>query len=1478
MPHINRIRLVDVAFNDAKSFYDDFIMVFNQKSATFDLENGGGKSVLLMMLLQVVLPNVSLREDKPFKNIFLGGKDRTSHVLVEWSLDEGSPYKYLLTGFCARKSRSGSNEQPTVTGASNVGTDGNPDSDAEMSAGVEYFNYTHLYDRPNDNDIREIPLTVSEEGKRKTMSFDKLKDHLRQLNKKNKPIDLFDRRGEYISFIKQYNLIDTEWKIIKEINSGENSIEKYFRQNKTSRKLIENLLIKIIEDTGSQEVSKTLGNSSNENALADALIEIRENLNKFLKDKQHLSEYEKILTFYNKIKDIDMDLKNEFEHLENLKVRTVMNLNKIANMMEDQKNRQSSLEKENESILRQLNEGINAKECLDIQLLEFQRSELIWERDTLERQQNDLEDQRDGLTAEINQYEAQNNYLKFKNEVNVLNMEKSKLESLGKDQDDLLVEYKNLGFNCKTVIGQLADQNQKEQSECRNALNENEVSQQGLQKDVEKTIGTIASLQRDLDHLNNEKKEKDDTKQNIQQFFMGKGLMEAVLFPAEWRDNMIKDIDSVKNQIIGLEKEKTELIDFCNRDENIITRLSGEINLIDEQLKRPEEFIKEYRDQNQKMNNLLQLYDAVDLEQTDLKCSELLSGLKSSEMTKRLEYNNINKKLDFYNRYEYFVPNDELLVLKEKLKKRYQNVFLGTELLQDEEEEAKRDLLTLNKLLPYSVVLDGDSFKKFQNNRDIAQEGLMEYPVPVIDLESVRSKQPLPENQILFISGDKEMFIKKDSFDRLKEDLRMRSRSLHNEFVDVAEKIKTVESDLSFMKTYKENFDQDTVQKNMDLIKQLREKKDGVIQQIATLKKTVGENRENLLHIGTSIKTAGEKATDREIMLQKVLELMEINKNLSELEKRKQTIQVEKQDNEHRKALLVEKTDTLKNRIKSLNEQLKNHEIQGQRYQDQAKQFLSFDQGDLISLPFDELFSLFNAKKEVVQNQNMESESIRKNIQDHEGYMREYEERIKDHGFDTEYFKEQERQGKILVEFPGQQIRSMKKNRDVLSSKVKELVTAADRIKTKIAKQEGAIHSKKQALMENKGIEYQEDPNYKNEEQILEGIKDTKMLIDLFKDDLKKCEEILSGITERIQFLSTEQRDMIHFINTHKIDVKTDKMTDAHITYNEIVKAYSELEENIDSRKSAWRSYVRSVLVQGKDFYINDPVKVLEDLEAPASLTEVHGAIRQMEESVDIIDEKMVKIKEDIEVLEKYQEQFNTQCIHRAEWILERLKKFPSLSRIELNGTTRNMIESRFFDYSEEDKNKRMKNHIESIIREINNQPEIDKTRIASRLSSKELLAQITDMDKATLRLYKVESMEEHSGYKRWEHAVGSEGQSNALYFIFAVCLIAYIRMLSLNNTQVKSKKVIIADNPFGATSAVYLWEPMFNILAENDVQLIAPGHRINKELTSKFEVNYLLNQEVLADNRIRVVVKDVRTEEDLEQMNFDTVEQMKLF
>ena len=53
---------------------------------------------------------------------------------------------------------------------------------------------------------------------------------------------------------------------------------------------------------------------------------------------------------------------------------------------------------------------------------------------------------------------------------------------------------------------------------------------------------------------------------------------------------------------------------------------------------------------------------------------------------------------------------------------------------------------------------------------------------------------------------------------------------------------------------------------------------------------------------------------------------------------------------------------------------------------------------------------------------------------------------------------------------------------------------------------------------------------------------------------------------------------------------------------------------------------------------------------------------------------------------------------------------------------------------------------------------------------------------------------------------------------------------------------------------------------------------RIPREITSRFGVSYLLNQDILQDGRMRVVVKDVRAEEDEDVVTWLDPEQLTMF
>lgn len=97
--------------------------------------------MLLLMLLQTVIPNTYLKPEKPVKNIFIGGNPkRTSHCLVEWILDDEYEYKYMLTGFCARKKQDTENIQ------------------GENKLEIDYYNYCYFYNNENQNDIKQIDI------------------------------------------------------------------------------------------------------------------------------------------------------------------------------------------------------------------------------------------------------------------------------------------------------------------------------------------------------------------------------------------------------------------------------------------------------------------------------------------------------------------------------------------------------------------------------------------------------------------------------------------------------------------------------------------------------------------------------------------------------------------------------------------------------------------------------------------------------------------------------------------------------------------------------------------------------------------------------------------------------------------------------------------------------------------------------------------------------------------------------------------------------------------------------------------------------------------------------------------------------------------------------------------------------------------------------------------------------------------------
>ena len=116
---------------------------------------------------------------------------------------------------------------------------------------------------------------------------------------------------------------------------------------------------------------------------------------------------------------------------------------------------------------------------------------------------------------------------------------------------------------------------------------------------------------------------------------------------------------------------------------------------------------------------------------------------------------------------------------------------------------------------------------------------------------------------------------------------------------------------------------------------------------------------------------------------------------------------------------------------------------------------------------------------------------------------------------------------------------------------------------------------------------------------------------------------------------------------------------------------------------------------------------------------------------------------------------------------------------------------------------------------------------------------------------------------------MGSTGQSQGIYIQFLIAVINYISNINAaTHGAAVTGKVIFIDNPFGAAKDIYIWEPIFAMLAANHVQLIVPARGATPAITGRFDVNYILGQQMVGGKQQTVVV-DYTSKTDQEELEY---------
>lgn len=134
MPTINRIRIVNI-FYDGRIIKDSIFDYYGGRNALMNLNNGGGKTVMIETIFQPIIPGMDIDGWKITD--YLTGDQKPSYVMIEWMLDGTKKPSYFMTGICLSKTN--------VRG----------DDDKNIKV-LKYFTFVHDYDQGNEFDIKNI--------------------------------------------------------------------------------------------------------------------------------------------------------------------------------------------------------------------------------------------------------------------------------------------------------------------------------------------------------------------------------------------------------------------------------------------------------------------------------------------------------------------------------------------------------------------------------------------------------------------------------------------------------------------------------------------------------------------------------------------------------------------------------------------------------------------------------------------------------------------------------------------------------------------------------------------------------------------------------------------------------------------------------------------------------------------------------------------------------------------------------------------------------------------------------------------------------------------------------------------------------------------------------------------------------------------------------------------------------------------------
>lgn len=1460
MSKIHKIRFVNLNYNYNTMKIDDEKFYLNGENTMLNLRNGGGKSVLVQM---VMAPFVNRRyrntKDRVFESYFT--TSTPTYILVEWKLDDGAGY--LLTGMVVRKKEAASDENSKEK--------------------LDIINFIHEYREKNEYDIDSIPIIEEKDDRKLVKSYANCKSLFENL-KKNRELkfNFYDMNNpvttkNYFNKLEEYKINYREWEtIIKQINIKESGLSELFTKAKDSKGLVKEWFLPAVENKLRIDEDRI----DNYRKLLDRYIK------QYRQNKANIDKKAKLELFNELSKDI-LACCEEFIHAVEKKEEIK---NYIANVIEylkekfnDKENEELELEELAESLSDKINELKYEEESIKIYKKQDEIYSLEVSMKSKQAMVNESEERKNSLIRKGNVLECAKIHRQYQNASRELQQYENELLILNKKNEDNAPHINNLGFTIREILqeelegikseklnkAQLNSDLFKEKETIRKAIIDNRKESDGLNEKKGSFTARIVSFDKFEDSFN--RSYDLNLFRNIEGYFDERRLL---VIDKEINDegfNLNKERKGIIEKILGYEEKLKSKESERRRNSESIYDIKNKLSNKTSEFEKAEKEIKERKD----------IIKFIDLEEDRVFDNErIIKAFDRKIDLLREEELNFKKQLQVITNEIIKLKTGKVLELpkdiEKKLRQKDISITYGMEWLKKNgySLEKNENLVENNPFIPYSLIMDD---KELENLEKECLDIFTSFPISIINrkdlengIESINSGIVNLKGVNFFISFNNKLLDESELL-ILIEDKEKEVEAVQIKIDEKNENIEFYEEKRSRVK-----FSTLTLESYEGLIKEINFLKG----EAEKLRKLEVELENNILNIKNEIEANKEKAKLLEDDIKNNSAKVKVFKELTEAYDQYKKDKVSLERVLERQKIINNEIDKgesrrseVENEIRECSNSINHYNNKEEKASKELSNFNIYKFGTAIEKDKEDLLSEYYAltkditstEKELIDKITFLTEKFKE--VEGELNLKTYRYKVSEREYINEtYDIQKELQVKDTLD----------KERYNYNNLFNECSNIGNDIKIAKSKLEDLY-----AILKNNFNK--EEP--KNKSLLIE--KDFNLEIEKLKFMISES----SNKKEKVNKLKIKIDKNLTSLNEFN-DLSVIEKVVVNIDLNEVDTSigmlrrdfYNIKDEEINREKDLTNRVIDMEIkdeFKGESLF-KEPIQTLKSLKNKPN--EFKEQMNLITNSYELIIEKLLA---DIELIEKEEGKILESILEYIEDVHENIKKIDENSSINIGVKRLKMLSITVSDWNE---NKelykiRLKEYIEEIrnqsIKALEKNEDIEDI-ISNNINIYKLYDEVVGIGSVNIKLYKIE--EDKQRQITWDEVSKNSGGEGFLSaFVILSSLLSYMRKDENDIcSRRESGKVLIMDNPFAQTSSAHLLKPLIDIAKKSNTQLICLTGLGGDSIYNRFDNIYVLN---LIPSKLKSGVKYLRSEhtkgeeeEVIVASRFKIEEQMKLF